>query len=99
MKSVLSLFAKISGVTSVYVMSWRGCSVDSSNVRMMRWLPQASLLAHAKTRLFVSHCGLNAVFEAAHYGVPVLAIPLSVDQHNHAAKVSSSYHSWKKLLC
>jgi len=55
---------------------------------MMRWLPQASLLAHPKTRLFISHCGLNAVFEAAHYGVPVLATPLSADQHNHAAKVS-----------
>jgi len=63
-------------------------SVDSSNVRTMRWLPQSSLLAHPQTRLFISHCGLNALFEAAHYGVPVLAIPLSADQHNHAAKVS-----------
>ena len=65
-------------------------SMDSSNVRMMRWLPQASLLAHPKTRLFISHCGLNAIFEAAHYGVPVLAMPLPADQHNHAAKVSQS---------
>jgi len=74
------------------------CSVHaSSNVLKMRWLPQASLLAHPKTRLFISHCGLNAVFEAAHYGVPVLAIPLSADQHNHAAKVY--IHSLSLYLC
>ena len=70
-----------------------GRSVESSNVRTLRWLPQASLLAHPKTRLFISHCGLNAIFEAAHFGVPVLAIPLSADQHNHAAKVRASVTS------
>ena len=59
-----------------------------ANVRLERWLPQVSLLAHPHTRLFVSHCGLNGLFEAAHYGVPILAVPLSGDQFNNAAKVS-----------
>ena len=62
-------------------------SVIGSNIRLMRWLPQASLLAHNKTRLFISHCGLNAVLEAVHYGVPILAVPLSADPFHHAAKV------------
>ena len=59
-----------------------------ANVRLERWLPQVSLLAHPQTRLFVSHCGLNGLFEAAHYGVPILAVPLSGDQFNNAAKMS-----------
>lgn len=59
-----------------------------ANIRLVRWMPQASLLAHPKTRVFISHCGLNSVFEAASFGVPVLALPLSGDQFNHAAKVS-----------
>lgn len=60
----------------------------SPNIRLLRWLPQVSLLAHPKTKLVVSHCGLNSVFEAVRYGVPVLAIPLSGDQMNNAAKVT-----------
>lgn len=60
----------------------------SPNIRLLRWLPQVSLLAHPKTRLVISHCGLNSVFEAVRYSVPVLAIPLSGDQLNNAAKVT-----------
>jgi glucuronosyltransferase len=67
-------------------------SLLGSNIKLMKWLPQASLLAHRNTKLFVSHCGLNALFEAAHFGVPVLAIPLSGDQLNNAAKISDHLH-------
>jgi len=56
--------------------------------KLMRWMPQASLLANPRTRLFISHCGLNGVFEATYYGVPVLALPLSGDQMQNAAKLT-----------
>ena len=66
---------------------WRNCVDRYANIRLVRWLPQSSLLVHPKTRLFISHCGLNSVMEAAYYGVPVLALPLSGDQFHNAAKV------------
>ena len=56
--------------------------------RLMPWIPQASLLAHSQTRLFISHCGLNGMLEATHYGVPVLALPLSGDQMQNAVKLT-----------
>jgi glucuronosyltransferase len=56
--------------------------------RLMRWIPQSSLLAHPKTKLFISHCGLNGMFETTHYGVPVVALPLSGDQMQNAAKLT-----------
>jgi glucuronosyltransferase len=46
------------------------------------------MLAHRNTKLVISHCGLNSLFEAVRYSVPVLAIPLSGDQMNNAAKVT-----------
>lgn len=70
---------------------WRHSGTNltlSPNVKLVHWMPQASLLAHRRTRLFISHCGLNSVFEAASFAVPLLALPLSGDQFNQAAKVT-----------
>ena len=58
------------------------------NVRLMKWLPQAALLAHPKVRLFITHCGLNSALEAVHFGVPVVAMPMFADQYSHAAKLT-----------
>ena len=59
----------------------------SDNIMLAPWLPQADLLAHRNTKLFITHCGLNGMFEAAHFGVPVVAVPLSADQFNQASKM------------
>lgn len=36
---------------------------------------------------FLSHCSLPAVHEAAYHGVPVLALPIALDQHKNARKL------------
>ena len=59
----------------------------SDNVKMMQWFPQTSLLANRNVKLLITHCGLNSAFEAAYFGVPVVAIPISADQFNQAAKL------------
>lgn len=58
-----------------------------SNVKMLPWIPQNALLALPNTKLFITHCGLNGAMEAAHFGVPVIAIPIADDQYNHANKL------------
>lgn len=42
---------------------------------------------HAKTRLFISHCGNLGTQEAKFHGVPVLAVPIAFDQPRNAARM------------
>eukprot|EP00116_Pleurobrachia_bachei_P003688 sb/3463950/ len=55
-----------------------------NNFLPMSWIPQRSLLASGKVRLFISHCGNNGRLETIFYAVPVLCIPLFADQDFNA---------------
>nr|XP_022906519.1 UDP-glucuronosyltransferase 1-9-like [Onthophagus taurus] len=59
------------------------------NVIIQKWFPQNEILAHKNVKLFISHCGGLSTQEAIYHGVPVLGIPIIIDQHNNAAKVTS----------
>ena len=32
-------------------------------LQVVRWLPQNDILAHPRTRAFLSHCGVNSMYE------------------------------------
>ncbi|KAJ1282503.1 hypothetical protein BS78_03G057400 [Paspalum vaginatum] len=44
------------------------------------WSPQESVLAHASTACFLTHCGWNSTLETVAAGVPVVAFPYWGDQ-------------------
>uniref|UniRef100_A0AC34FL16 Glucuronosyltransferase n=1 Tax=Panagrolaimus sp. ES5 TaxID=591445 RepID=A0AC34FL16_9BILA len=61
--------------------------ITSSNIHLVSWIDQISLLNHPQTKAFITQCGLNSVNEATYTGVPMIAIPLFADQFYNAAVV------------
>eukprot|EP00884_Botryococcus_braunii_P016216 jgi/Botrbrau1/3278/Bobra.174_1s0044.1 len=50
------------------------------NIRTISFAPQNDVLGHRATRVFLSHLGLNSLYEAAYHGVPIVGLPLASDQ-------------------
>ncbi|KAF8397868.1 hypothetical protein HHK36_016793 [Tetracentron sinense] len=44
------------------------------------WAPQTKILQHSSIGGFVSHCGWSSVVEGMRYGVPIIAMPIHLDQ-------------------
>ncbi|XP_052591906.1 UDP-glucuronosyltransferase 2B17-like isoform X3 [Peromyscus californicus insignis] len=57
------------------------------NTRVYKWLPQNDLLGHPKTKAFVTHGGANGLYEAIHFGIPIIGIPLFGEQHDNIAYI------------
>ncbi|KAF2366710.1 UDP-glucuronosyl/UDP-glucosyltransferase [Trinorchestia longiramus] len=57
------------------------------NVLKRDWLPQQNILGHPKTRVYISHCGIQSTQEAKYHGVPVLAVPVAFDQPRNAVQM------------
>ncbi|KAJ7954483.1 Glycosyltransferase [Quillaja saponaria] len=51
------------------------------------WAPQAKILAHSSIGGFVSHCGWSSVMESMKFGVPIIAMPMHIDQPLNARLV------------
>ena len=62
-----------------------------AGVRIVNWIesPRA-VLAHENVRVFVSHCGINSVYESMVAGTPIVGIPMLSDQRDMAARVADA---------
>lgn len=77
-----SFIAAFSRLPQRIIWQWKGQPKYAmpANIKNVAWLPQQDLIGHKGCRLFLSHCGLNSLQEAAYHGVPVLGLPLQPEQ-------------------
>lgn len=57
------------------------------SIRFIKWAPQVAILNHQAVRVFLSHGGLESIFEATYSGTPILTMPFFGDQYRNARKV------------
>ncbi|XP_034550876.1 UDP-glucuronosyltransferase 2B13-like [Notolabrus celidotus] len=60
-----------------------------NNTRLVKWLPQNDLLGHPKTKVFITHGGTNGIYEAIYHGVPILGMPLILDQFDNMVRLKA----------
>ncbi|XP_044271533.1 UDP-glycosyltransferase UGT5-like isoform X2 [Tribolium madens] len=60
------------------------------NVKLMKWMPQTDILAHANVKAFVTHGGLLSTMESIYRGVPLIGIPIFSDQKTNM-EIAVSY--------
>jgi UDP:flavonoid glycosyltransferase YjiC (YdhE family) len=58
----------------------------AENIVLCASVPQVELLK--RTSLFITHAGMNSASEAVHYAVPVLCIPMQIDQPLVARRIA-----------
>lgn len=80
-KEVLSALEEFSDYTFIWKIDMTNFHLKiPKNVHIKTWLPQNDILAHNRTRLFISHAGGLSTQESTWHGVPMLALPVVVDQ-------------------
>ncbi|KAK4431111.1 Beta-D-glucosyl crocetin beta-1,6-glucosyltransferase [Sesamum alatum] len=53
------------------------------------WAPQRKILSHPSVGGFLSHCGWSSVMEGMYSGVPIIAVPMHLDQPLNARLVEA----------
>ncbi|CAD5213240.1 unnamed protein product [Bursaphelenchus xylophilus] len=66
------------------------------NIHVAKWVNQPALLAHPKTKAMISHGGITGLFEAINFGVPLISVPMFMDQKRTAAL--TKYHGIGVIL-
>lgn len=69
-------------------------SKDENNNKglVVGWCPQLEVLNHESVGCFVTHCGWNSTLEALSLGVPMVTLPLWVDQTTNAKYISDVWN-------
>jgi MGT family glycosyltransferase len=61
------------------------------SIRLVTRVPSPrAVLAHHNVKAFVSHCGINSVYESLAAGTPIVGIPMLSDQRDMAVRVSDA---------
>ncbi|NXG23373.1 UD11 glucuronosyltransferase, partial [Grallaria varia] len=91
MKKAMEIAAALGTVPQTVLWRYTGEKPPNlpPNVKLVKWLPQNDLLAHPKTRAFITHGGSHGVYEGICNAVPMVLMPLFGDQMDNAKRVES----------
>lgn len=97
-----TLAAALSGIPATVIWKHKGKMPANvgNNVKIVPWFPQNDLLGHPATKVFVTHGGLNSIYEASFHGVAMVLIPLFADQFDNAlAAETAGNNNWHDNSC
>jgi len=77
---IMEVFGRLPQRVVMKLESTQWAAAAPSNVMVVPWVPQQAVLAHQNVRLFITHCGMHGVLEAIHYKVPMVGMPVFIDQ-------------------
>jgi UDP:flavonoid glycosyltransferase YjiC (YdhE family) len=61
------------------------------NIRIESWVPSPiSILRHSQVKVFVTHCGVNSVYESVDAGTPMIGIPMFAAQRDMGLRVQDA---------
>lgn len=90
---ILQSFAQCFAELSEYQIIWKITPPASlklpSNINTVSWAPQTAILAQPKTKLFITHGGGLSTHETAYFGVPIIGVPIFLDQINNVEKLKT----------
>jgi UDP:flavonoid glycosyltransferase YjiC (YdhE family) len=59
-------------------------------IKLLKWAPQRSILDHSSTKLFLTHGGLDSIYESINSGTPMIILPFLGDQPRNAVLVKEN---------
>ena len=77
---LMRVFSRLSQRVIIKLDSEDWVRAAPTNVMVLPWVPQQAVLAHNNTRVFITHCGMHGVLESIHYAVPMVGMPVFIDQ-------------------
>ena len=85
-----AMLAVFSRLKQRVIWKWEEPMEDApSNVLVSSWLPQTSLLAHPRVKLFITHGGAGSIQETVCHKTPIVGVPIGSDQFLNVAEVVS----------
>jgi UDP:flavonoid glycosyltransferase YjiC (YdhE family) len=80
MGKLMTAFSQLNETVVMRVVEETSARNVPQNVKVFSWLPQNDLLAHERTKLFITHGGNNGVYESLFNGVPMIGFPCFAEQ-------------------
>lgn len=99
LKSILTAFEQMPNYNFLWKFETDTLPTElPKNVFVQSWLPQNDILAHPRTKAFISHGGLMSTIEASWHGVPIIGIPIVADQHRVRDNFLINYRLFLKVF-